>query len=274
MTRRLLRDRWGARHRQCRADDARKRRSRWRRWRSASASAMARLRTEASRRDRQGYAAVGLHARAAGADRRVHHDGHGRRAGRATADVPAIAMLTRSLRADIGNGHLGLAQPLHRPTAAKLFGRDGYKLSDDLETKIEAALDKGPSNRAGPAELGRAKRLDDAGGRYIEFVEAELSLKGLRLERAARRRRLRARRRLQGQRRPYSGRLGAEVFSVGVSPGAALNINPAIAAPSSPEQMRQEVLARPRRYRHRARRRRRSADRHRRARRSSTATHR
>jgi phosphoglucosamine mutase len=153
--------------------------------------------------------------------------------------TPAIAMLTRSLRADIGV----VISASHNPYAdngIKLFGRDGYKLSDDLERKIEASLEKGPSNRAGPAELGRAKRLDDAGGRYIEFVKQSFP-KGLRLD---------------GMRvvvdcahgAAYKvaptvfWELGAEVFSIGVSPDG-MNINRECGA-LSPEQMRQEVLAR------------------------------
>src|ERR1700726_3893096 len=74
--------------------------------------------------------------------------------------TPPIAMLTRSLRADIGV----LISASHNPFAdngIKLFGRDGYKLSAAPEAKIENCLEKGPSRRAAPAELGRAKRLDD-----------------------------------------------------------------------------------------------------------------
>src|ERR1700731_2102872 len=94
--------------------------------------------------------------------------------------TPAIAMLTRSLRADLGV----ILSASHNPygdNGIKLFGRDGYKLSDEFEQKIEACLDKGPSRRASPAELGRVKRLDDAGGRYIEFVKKSFP-PGLRLD--------------------------------------------------------------------------------------------
>ncbi|MBV9554245.1 MAG: phosphoglucosamine mutase [Alphaproteobacteria bacterium] len=153
--------------------------------------------------------------------------------------TPAIAMLTRSLRADIGV----VISASHNPYAdngIKLFGRDGYKLSDELEATIEASLDKGPSRRAGSAELGRAKRLDDAGGRYIEFVKQSFP-KGLRLD---------------GLRvvvdcahgAAYKvaptvfWELGAEVFSIGVSPDG-MNINRDCGA-LSPEAMREEVIAR------------------------------
>jgi phosphoglucosamine mutase len=153
--------------------------------------------------------------------------------------TPAIAMLTRSLRADIGV----VISASHNPYAdngIKLFGPDGYKLSDDFEAKIEAGLDKGPLRRAKPADLGRAKRLDDAGGRYIEFVKQSFP-KGLRLD---------------GLRvvvdcahgAAYKvaptvfWELGAEVFSIGVSPDG-ININRECGA-LAPEQMRREVLER------------------------------
>src|SRR5262252_7449413 len=67
--------------------------------------------------------------------------------------TPAIAMLTRSLRADIGVV-LSASHNRFTDNGIKLFGRDGYKLSDVLERKIEACLDKGPRHRASPAELG------------------------------------------------------------------------------------------------------------------------
>jgi phosphoglucosamine mutase len=153
--------------------------------------------------------------------------------------TPAIAMLTRSLRADIGV----MISASHNPygdNGIKLFGRDGYKLSDELERRIEKCLDKGPAHRAAPAELGRAKRLDDAGGRYIEFVKQSFP-KGLRLDGL----------RVVVDCAHGAGykvaptvfwELGAEVFSIGVSPDGT-NINRDCGA-LSPEAMRQEVLAR------------------------------
>jgi phosphoglucosamine mutase len=153
--------------------------------------------------------------------------------------TPAIAMLTRSLRADIGV----VISASHNPFAdngIKLFGPDGYKLSDEFEAKIEACLQDGPKRRAHPSELGRAKRLDDAGGRYIEFVKQSFP-KGLRLD---------------GLRvvvdcahgAAYKvaptvfWELGAEVFPIAVAPDG-LNINRECGA-LAPEQMRREVLAR------------------------------
>ncbi len=153
--------------------------------------------------------------------------------------TPAIAMLTRSLRADLGV----VLSASHNPygdNGIKLFGRDGYKLSDEFELKIETCLGKGPSRRASPAELGRVKRLDDAGGRYIEFVKQSFP-RGLRLDGL----------RIVVDCAHGAGykvaptvfwELGAEVFSLGVSPDG-LNINRECGA-LAPEQMRREVLAR------------------------------
>ena len=153
--------------------------------------------------------------------------------------TPAIAMLTRSLRADIGV----VISASHNPYAdngIKLFGRDGYKLSDELELKIEAALDTGPLHRAAAADLGRAKRLDDAGGRYIEFVKQSfprgLRLDGLRVVVDC------AHGAAYKVAPTVFWELGAEVFSIGVSPDGT-NINRECGA-LSPEAMRQEVLAR------------------------------
>src|SRR5579885_2328147 len=94
--------------------------------------------------------------------------------------TPAIAMLTRSLRADLGV----VISASHNPyfdNGIKLFGADGYKLSDEIEAQIEELVASGAIDRVPPAELGRAKRLDDAGGRYIEFVKASFP-KRLRLD--------------------------------------------------------------------------------------------
>jgi phosphoglucosamine mutase len=94
--------------------------------------------------------------------------------------TPAIAMLTRSLRADLGV----MISASHNPfedNGIKFFGPDGYKLSDEIEAAIEARIGKTARERASAQELGRAKRLDDAGGRYIEFVKSSFP-RGLRLE--------------------------------------------------------------------------------------------
>ena len=95
--------------------------------------------------------------------------------------TPAIAMLTRSLRADIGV----MISASHNPfedNGIKLFGPDGFKLSDETETQIEALMASDLSARlAAPRELGRANRLEDAGGRYIEAAKASFP-RGLRLD--------------------------------------------------------------------------------------------
>src|SRR5881275_398872 len=83
--------------------------------------------------------------------------------------TPAIAMLTRSLRADIGV----VISASHNPFAdngIKLFGPDGYKLSDKDEHAIEKRLGQGPG-LAKPDMIGRARRIDDARGRYVQFAK-------------------------------------------------------------------------------------------------------
>ncbi len=93
--------------------------------------------------------------------------------------TPAVAMLTRSLRADLGV----VISASHNPYAdngVKFFGPDGYKLSDEIEAEIERNIDAGEP-LASADRLGRARRLDDAEGRYIEFVKATFP-RGLRLD--------------------------------------------------------------------------------------------
>ena len=85
--------------------------------------------------------------------------------------TPAVAMLTRSLRADLGV----MISASHNPyedNGIKLFGPEGYKLSDEMEVAIEERV-SGEMNTdlAQPSDLGRAYRLDDAQGRYIEFAK-------------------------------------------------------------------------------------------------------
>jgi phosphoglucosamine mutase len=99
--------------------------------------------------------------------------------------TPAVAMLTRSMRADLGV----MISASHNPyddNGIKLFGPDGYKLSDNIELKIEKLID-GDFGRdlAKSADLGRAKRIDGVQDRYIEFAKRtlprNLSLEGLRV---------------------------------------------------------------------------------------------
>src|SRR5271168_967045 len=136
--------------------------------------------------------------------------------------TPAVAMLTRSMRADLGV----MISASHNPFAdngIKLFGPDGYKLSDEVEHKIEALIDADMTKQlAKSAELGRAKRIDGVHDRYIEFAKRtmprNLSLEGLRVvidcaNGAAYR-----------VAPDALWELGAEVVSIGVEPDG-LNIN-------------------------------------------------
>ncbi len=86
--------------------------------------------------------------------------------------TPAVALLTRSLRADLGVV-LSASHNVFADNGIKLFGPDGYKLSDRIETEIEARMQSDMSaNLAAPGDLGRAMRLEDAPGRYIEAAKA------------------------------------------------------------------------------------------------------
>ena len=99
--------------------------------------------------------------------------------------TPAVAMLTRSMRCDLGV----MISASHNPyddNGIKLFGPDGYKLSDEIEGKIETLIDSDlAKNLAKSADLGRAKRIDGVHDRYIEFAKRTLprtlSLDGLRI---------------------------------------------------------------------------------------------
>src|SRR5690606_16637613 len=99
--------------------------------------------------------------------------------------TPAIALLTRSLRADLGV-MISASHNSFQDNGIKLFGPDGYKLSDEVEKSIEAdIIDDSNIRLAEPALLGRAQRLDDARGRYIEFAKSSFPrnqlLKGLKI---------------------------------------------------------------------------------------------
>jgi phosphoglucosamine mutase len=99
--------------------------------------------------------------------------------------TPAVAMLTRSMRCDLGV----MISASHNPfddNGIKLFGPDGYKLSDELEDKIETLIDADlTKSLAKSADLGRAKRIDGVHDRYIEFAKRTLprtmSFEGMRI---------------------------------------------------------------------------------------------
>jgi phosphoglucosamine mutase len=99
--------------------------------------------------------------------------------------TPAIALLTRSLRADLGV-MISASHNAYQDNGIKLFGPDGLKLSDQQEVAIEALMECDPAEGlVAPSRLGRASRLEDAAGRYIEAAKVtfpkRLSLEGLRI---------------------------------------------------------------------------------------------
>ncbi len=94
--------------------------------------------------------------------------------------TPAISMLTRSLRADLGV----MISASHNPAednGLKFFGPDGFKLDDVVQDRIEGYFKEGNYGLVSPLNLGHARRIDDAQGRYIEFVKNAFP-KGLRLD--------------------------------------------------------------------------------------------
>lgn len=97
--------------------------------------------------------------------------------------TPAVGFLTRSMRADVGV----MISASHNPAednGIKFFGPDGFKLSDDAEAEIERLMGTGVT-LAHPQRIGRAKRIDDSGSRYVEYVKTtfprQLRLDGLRI---------------------------------------------------------------------------------------------
>ncbi|MTH98065.1 phosphoglucosamine mutase [Roseibium sp. RKSG952] len=99
--------------------------------------------------------------------------------------TPSVAMLTRSLRGDLGV----MISASHNPfedNGIKFFGPDGFKLSDEIEKRIEDLMDQDLSGSlAGSRDLGRAKRIDGAQQRYVEFAKRtlprDMNLEGLRV---------------------------------------------------------------------------------------------
>ena len=99
--------------------------------------------------------------------------------------TPAVAMLTRSMRADLGVMISASHNP-YQDNGIKIFGPDGFKLSDAQELEIEAMLDDPKLMSAAASEkIGRAKRIEDAQARYIEFAKRtypkDMTLDGLRI---------------------------------------------------------------------------------------------
>ena len=151
--------------------------------------------------------------------------------------TPAVAMLTRSMRADLGV----MISASHNPfvdNGIKLFGPDGYKLSDEAESAIERRLGKEP--KLAKAEMvGRAKRIDDARGRYVHFVKStlpeQLRLDGLKIVIDC------------GNGAAYHvapdalWELGADVIPLGVSPNGT-NINH-LCGSTHPQALQETVVA-------------------------------
>ena len=151
--------------------------------------------------------------------------------------TPAVAMLTQSMRADIGV----MISASHNPYAdngIKLFGPDGYKLSDEAEAAIEALID-GDVPLVTSDQIGRARRIDDAQGRYIHFAKStfpeNLRLDGMRIVidcangaayRVA----------------PSAlWELGADVVAIGVTPNGT-NINDGVGS-TAPQTLAETVVA-------------------------------
>ena len=155
--------------------------------------------------------------------------------------TPAIAMLTQSMRADIGV----MISASHNPFAdngIKLFGPDGYKLSDEAEEAIEALIDdaKGGDIPLAPSgHIGRARRVDDAAGRYIHFAKStfpeNLRLDGMRIVIDC----------ANGAAYKVAPaalwELGADIIPIGVTPDG-ININAGVGS-TAPETLAETVVA-------------------------------
>src|SRR5689334_2557071 len=151
--------------------------------------------------------------------------------------TPAVAMLTRSMRADLGV----MISASHNPFAdngIKLFGPDGYKLSDQTERDIEKRLEHAPK-LAKSAEIGRARRIDDARGRYIQFAKdtfpEHLRLDGLKVVVDC------ANGAAYHVAPEALWELGAEVVPIGVTPNG-LNINEGCGS-THPQILQETVVA-------------------------------
>jgi phosphoglucosamine mutase len=152
--------------------------------------------------------------------------------------TPAVAMLTRSMRADLGV----MISASHNPFAdngIKLFGPDGYKLSDEDELEIEALLDSDLSTRLAKSEhIGRARRIEDARGRYIHFAKStfpeELRLDDLKIVIDC------AHGAAYNVAPSALWELGADVVTLGVSPNGT-NINDKVGS-THPEALSDKVL--------------------------------
>ena len=155
--------------------------------------------------------------------------------------TPAVAMLTQSMRADLGV----MISASHNPFAdngIKLFGPDGYKLSDEAELEIEALIDGAESGAVSLApshQIGRARRIDDAQGRSIHFAKStfpsDLRLDGLKVV-------VDCANGAAYQVAPAAlWELGAEVVAIGVTPNGR-NINDGVGS-TAPQTLSETVVA-------------------------------
>ena len=151
--------------------------------------------------------------------------------------TPAVAMLTRDLRADLGV----MISASHNPFAdngIKLFGPDGYKLSDRTELEIERLMEQ-PATLIDAPKIGRAKRIDDARGRYVQFAKStfphHLRLDGLKVVVDC------ANGAAYHVAPDAIWELGADVIPLGTSPDG-LNINDNCGS-TAPELLRETVVA-------------------------------
>jgi len=151
--------------------------------------------------------------------------------------TPAVAMLTRSMRAAVGV-MISASHNAFEDNGIKLFGPDGHKLSDDIELEIEKLLDSDLSSRlAGSRDLGRARRIDDVRARYIEFAKRTLprnmGFDGLRIV-------LDCANGAAYRVAPEAlWELGAEVIAIGVEPDG-FNINRRVGS-TAPQALRDKV---------------------------------
>ena len=153
--------------------------------------------------------------------------------------TPAIAMLTHSMRCDLGV----MISASHNPfgdNGIKLFGPDGFKLPDEVEMKLEELIESDLSSQfVAPDKLGRAKRLEDASGRYVEFAKQtfpdDLRLDGLKIVIDC------ANGAAYNVAPEVLWELGADVIPVGVSPNG-FNINKDCGSTST-DTLREQVVA-------------------------------
>jgi len=149
--------------------------------------------------------------------------------------TPAVAMLTTSMRADLGVMISASHNP-YQDNGIKLFGPDGHKLSDEDETAIEAAMEK-PARLAPAEAIGRARRVDDARGRYIHAVKMtfpeHLRLDGVRIVIDC------AHGAAYNVAPSALWELGADVIAIGVSPDGT-NVNDGVGS-TAPEALQRKV---------------------------------